>query len=215
MKGRAVDCSRPCWPCPFERAVLANLVQIGYKQARLVAVVFTKKGSSMVRCMVRFGKIIAFAASICLAAVVMAGCAQAGAAPAGSTVDMAYVQQNLGSIDIVDTCPYDAYAGNYDSDDRTGHIPGAINIPIEKIHNRDGQLIEESRLERMFKHQGLEANDRIVVYGDESGDVSTVAQVLESHGFANVSIYEGGYSEWAADEANEVQKKPASCCAVE
>ncbi len=64
------------------------------------------------------------------------------------------------------------------------HIPGAINIPLEK-------LSERAPLE-------LNKNQRIIVYGTnhDTESSSQAAQVLESLGYRKVSDFDGGLYAW-------------------
>ncbi len=64
-----------------------------------------------------------------------------------------------------------------------GHIPGAINIPLEEIHKRAEKL--------------LSRRDRVVVYSTNSRSTrsSKAAKELAGLGF-KVWDYEGGLDDW-------------------
>lgn len=63
------------------------------------------------------------------------------------------------------------------------HIPGAINIPLEKL----GEQAKE-----------FEKSQRIVVYGETHTDEASnkAAELLEQMGFRKVSDFDGGVYAW-------------------
>lgn len=166
-------------------------------------------------------RLMAVIAGVCLAVALCTGCAasaaqgvQTSATSDINTVDMAYVQDQLGSAKIVDARTFEEFAGKT-GDQRPGHIPDAISIRASKLIDKDGKPMSATRLVRMFEHQTLSPEDEIIVYDAAGGqDASKVAEALLANGYDNVSIYEGGYAEWSADTANEVSDHVEACCAV-
>lgn len=63
------------------------------------------------------------------------------------------------------------------------HIPGAINIPLEKLSE---------------KAKEFKKSQRIVVYGETHGDNTSneAAAMLEQMGFRKVSDFDGGVHAW-------------------
>jgi rhodanese-related sulfurtransferase len=63
------------------------------------------------------------------------------------------------------------------------HIPGAINIPLEKLADQA----------RKFKK-----SQRIIVYGETHSDEASnqAAELLEGMGFRKVSDFDGGVHAW-------------------
>ena len=74
-------------------------------------------------------------------------------------------------------------------DFKVGHIPGAINIPVDADFR-----FEETAAAR------IGATDRVVVYCQSPGCgfSGAVVQRLKARGFTNIAIFRGGYGEWAA-----------------
>ncbi len=63
-----------------------------------------------------------------------------------------------------------------------GHIPGAINIPLEEIEKKAGKV--------------LNRRERIFVYSRDSRCSHEAARKLVDLGFARVWDYEGGLEDW-------------------
>ncbi|MBS3765064.1 rhodanese-like domain-containing protein [Candidatus Bipolaricaulota bacterium] len=65
-----------------------------------------------------------------------------------------------------------------------GHIPGAINIPLEEI----GREVKDK----------LETEQEIIVYcaDEDCGASPAAAEKLDKLGFENVRDYEGGKKDW-------------------
>lgn len=156
------------------------------------------------------------------AGLLCAGCATSQAASAQAsasqdinTVDMAYVQNHQDSAKFVDTRTYEEFAAET-GEERAGHIPGAVHFGEDKLVDPDGQPKSAQRLVKMFEYQELLPTDDIVVYGgSDTTSAYAVAQALAGNGYAHVSVYEGGYAEWASDASNPVDDQVPSCCSAE
>ena len=174
-------------------------------------------------------KITALLTTVLLAGVVACGCSgtshadhmassqtQASQQTEGtfSQVDLAYVKSNIDHIKLVDVRPFEDYTGSASSDERVGHIPGAVSVSTAKILDNEGNPISASRQVRIYERQGLESNDDIVVYGGSAQDVSLVAQQLQQQGYSKVCVCSETFDDWAADTTNEVQKQEEACCAL-
>lgn len=72
-----------------------------------------------------------------------------------------------------------------------GHLPGAINIPLEEI----GREVKDE----------LETGREIIVYcaDEDCGASPAAAEKLDNLGFENVYDYEGGKKDWI-EAGNEV-----------
>ncbi|SRR6056297_673980 len=79
------------------------------------------------------------------------------------------------------------------SEYKKGHLPGAINIPLEEI----GKQANEK----------LNPDDEVVVYCSSfsCGASPAAAKKLEKLGFDNVYDYEGGKKDWL-DAGNKLEK---------
>lgn len=70
-----------------------------------------------------------------------------------------------------------------------GHIPGALNIPLEESRDRlDGEILPYPP-------------DQILVIYCEGGDCQTsisLAKLIHAQGFRDIRIFTGGWAEWSA-----------------
>jgi len=73
---------------------------------------------------------------------------------------------------------------------RSGHLPGAIHIPLAALPDRVGEL---------------DASVPVVLHCKGGGRSSIATSLLQAKGFANVSNLAGGYDGWVA-EGFEVKK---------
>ncbi len=140
----------------------------------------------------------------------------AHAASLGITeVDMDYVKAGNAAA-VIDIRDFADFAGDLTNDeDRGGHVPGAVNVPYANMVDKNGEPIEQVRLDRIFSHAKLDPEGETVVYGYGSEDAFSVAKLLSVSGYNNVSVWTDGYDAWAADTSNEVEKSSLSCCCVE
>ena len=125
-----------------------------------------------------------------------------------SIVDGDYVNEHLTSSTIVDVRSKAEYNGetNY-GEAKLGRIPGAVSLAIDSLYNDDYTIKSDSELASLFEEAGLTDKDaEIITYctgGIRAGDV---AELLEEQGFTNVKVYAGSFTDWAANDAYEVEK---------
>jgi rhodanese-related sulfurtransferase len=86
-----------------------------------------------------------------------------------------YISEKSDGIVVVDVLSPEEYSRE--------HIPGAINIPLEKLSTAASQLNK---------------NNRIIVYGGahEHSASNKAAEVLEGLGFRRVADFDGGLNAW-------------------
>jgi molybdopterin synthase sulfurtransferase len=108
------------------------------------------------------------------------------------------------TVKVVDTRPMSAFNGwRLRDESRGGHIPGAIAFPQTWAAGMfDADLVE------MLAGKGLVPGFSIVLYGYEEEDSTSFAHRLANLGFADVSVFAGGFSQWAAQPDLEVIRLP-------
>jgi len=84
-----------------------------------------------------------------------------------------------------------------------GHIPSAINIDASLFRQQVGpyQLMNNStQIQKSVRSFGINNNSHVVIYGhNKSKEIlkaGYIALSLIANGFTNVSLLDGGYSEW-------------------
>jgi len=87
---------------------------------------------------------------------------------------------------------------------KSGHIPGAINIPFSEI--ADAQLtIDRDRVSKLFEQAGIKPTDTIVGYchvGQQATAMLFAARLL-GH---DVRLYDGSFQDWAVNNRGPVEK---------
>jgi thiosulfate/3-mercaptopyruvate sulfurtransferase len=77
---------------------------------------------------------------------------------------------------------------------RSGHMPGALNLPFDQVVNRDGTLKSADELKVAFAHVDL---GRPIVTTCGSGvTASVLALALARLGRFDVAVYDGSWTEW-------------------
>lgn len=77
---------------------------------------------------------------------------------------------------------------------RSGHMPGALNLPFNEVVNADGTLKTATELKDVFAHVDLE---RPIVTTCGSGvTASVLALALARLGRFDVAVYDGSWTEW-------------------
>jgi len=77
---------------------------------------------------------------------------------------------------------------------RSGHMPGALNLPFDQVVNPDGTLKSVEELKAVFAHVDL---GRPIVTTCGSGvTASVLALALARLGRFDVAVYDGSWTEW-------------------
>ena len=83
---------------------------------------------------------------------------------------------------------------------RSGHIPGAHNLPFAKLITKDGTLKPAPEVERLFEEAGVDLSKPVVASCGSGITASVLALALAEIGHRRTSVYDGSWSEWGADQ---------------
>jgi len=124
---------------------------------------------------------------------------------ASDMTDIKMLVQKQHLATLLDTRDYERYAGIVEPKYlKSGHIPDAVNYETKDVLEADGKLKSQKSLNKHFS--GLDKQEKIIV-SCGSGNSAAVSYVaLKAAGYEDVSLYAGGFSEWIADDENEVEK---------
>lgn len=101
---------------------------------------------------------------------------------------------------IVDARTPEEYAGtNVMRNPRGGHLPGAVNIPVQQVLNAEGRIKSVRELQKLFEDAGVMPGEPILTYCQSGGRASLMALAALRAGFGDVRNYYMSFSEWAAD----------------
>lgn len=128
-------------------------------------------------------------------------------APKNVVVDAEFVQSLAGRPNhkLVDARAAVFYKGIEPTmNGKSGHIPGAVNIPFSQITDNDA-MIDRDRVAVLFREAGIKAGDTIVAYchiGQQGTAVVFAARLL---GYP-VMLYDGSFQDWAVNNRGPVEK---------
>lgn len=87
---------------------------------------------------------------------------------------------------------------------RSGHMPGAINLPVSEVIAPDGTMLPADKLKALFERSGVDL-DRPVLTTCGSGITAAVlALALARLGRWRTPVYDGSWAEWGSREDAEV-----------
>jgi len=105
-------------------------------------------------------------------------------------IHLAELERRLGELPLLDVRGREEFEGTRGApcDPRQGHIPGAVNLPIEEISGLDEAALRV-RL-------GLPAGAEVVVYCHSGSRSHAVAHLLRMLGY-EARNYVGSWHEWS------------------
>ncbi|MEL6621740.1 MAG: 3-mercaptopyruvate sulfurtransferase [Pseudomonadota bacterium] len=79
---------------------------------------------------------------------------------------------------------------------RSGHMPGAANVPFASLLNADGTLKAESDLRAHFEGAGIDLRKPIATTCGTGVTAGVLALALAVLGRTDVGVYDGSWTEW-------------------
>ncbi len=112
------------------------------------------------------------------------------------------------SAEIVDARGAERFAGRVPEPRaglRSGHIPGAHNLPYGKLLKEDGTLKSPAQIEKLFSDAGVDLGKPVVTSCGSGITASVLALGLAEIGHLKTAVYDGSWSEWGADQSLPIE----------
>lgn len=127
-------------------------------------------------------------------------------------VDAAWVRGHLYTpgIRLVDSRPATSYAGNGDAaggTGRSGHVPGARNLPWRVLFDDNERLLGQEKLNAAFAAAQVGSDDDVVTYCGVGLAASVVHAVGRQLGF-RMRMYDGSFQDWSRIRNSPVARSP-------
>jgi len=84
---------------------------------------------------------------------------------------------------------------------RAGHMPGASNVPIMNLIDKEGSLRPKEEIAEVFVNAGIDCKKRVITTCGSGITACGLALGLAILGNENVTVYDGSWSEWGASDA--------------
>lgn len=123
--------------------------------------------------------------------------------------DLEAVREALadGATQVVDARPAGRFTGASPEPRaglRSGHMPGALNLPWATLMTASGELVSPAALRTAFEAAGVDLAQPIVTTCGSGITASLLALALARLGRADVAVYDGSWSEWGARSDTDV-----------
>ena len=87
----------------------------------------------------------------------------------------------------------------------SGHMPGARNLPFDKLVDSEGRLVEPDRIRKLFGEAGVDLAGPIVTTCGSGVTAAVLVFALAMLGKSDVALYDGSWAEWAAQVDTPIQ----------
>lgn len=114
--------------------------------------------------------------------------------------DLSWAAVNAGSTTVLlDARAPEDFKGSRGNPEitRAGHIPGAENVFWTTTQGKDGALLPEADLRKLFEAVGATPDKPVVTYCNSGMQASQSYFTLKYLGY-NTRLYDGSFSEWSA-----------------
>lgn len=87
---------------------------------------------------------------------------------------------------------------------RSGHMPGALNVPFQSLLLEDGTMRSADELKAMFESVGMKSNAAPICSCGSGITAAVIALALARTGRWDAAVYDGSWTEWGGHKDTTV-----------
>jgi thiosulfate/3-mercaptopyruvate sulfurtransferase len=126
--------------------------------------------------------------------------------------DFGDVKKALGNTQILDARSAPRFEGSEPEPRaglKSGHMPGAANLPYRAVLTSDGKLKDDASLQKLFSEKGVDLRAPIITSCGSGVTAAVVMLALEKLGARQVAVYDGSWTEWGGRDDTPIATGPA------
>jgi thiosulfate/3-mercaptopyruvate sulfurtransferase len=113
-----------------------------------------------------------------------------------------------GDSKLLDLRGEDEFRGKTSTEPRSGHIPGAVNLPWTELIGKDLQFLKPQQENReRFAAAGINPSDHVITYCSNGPRAAIGYIALQQLGFRHSKVYDGSFHEWARQPELPIETK--------
>ncbi|MEP3047376.1 MAG: 3-mercaptopyruvate sulfurtransferase [Roseibium sp.] len=125
----------------------------------------------------------------------------------GAVSDTADVKKALGTSQVLDARSAARFSGSAPEPRaglRSGHMPGALNLPFVDLIGEDGTFKDKDGLAKAYAEAGVDLDRKITTTCGSGVTASILTLGLTVLGARDLSLYDGSWTEWASRDDTEI-----------
>lgn len=87
---------------------------------------------------------------------------------------------------------------------RSGHMPGALNVPFQSLLHEDGAMRNADELRQIFETAGMKSNAAPICSCGSGITAAVIALALARTGRWDAAVYDGSWTEWGGHKDTAV-----------